>query len=247
MSGAGEAGGEGEPDPGDGTTSDGRAGPDRGGGDCPTVLVATRSPHKLVEIRELLGDLPVRFLSLEEAGVPETPAEADEEIEVHDSFAANALAKARHFHRRTGLATVADDSGLCVDALDGGPGVRTKRFAPEEAARRLGRDEANNRHLLEVLEEVPGDERGAHYHCSAAVATGEESFTVEGKVHGRIAREPRGEGGFGYDPLFVPRGRGRTFGELPPSVKQEISHRSEAFRALRPWLERLAGGDEPAG
>lgn len=212
-------------------------------GSWPRVLVATRSPHKLAEIRELLGDLSVRFASLEELGVEEIPAEADDRLEVHDTFADNAMAKARHFHGRTGLPTVADDSGLCVDALDGGPGVRTKRFAPEEEARRLGRDEANNRHLLAVMEGVPGGERGAHYHCSAAVMTDEESFTVEGKVHGRIAREPRGDGGFGYDPLFVPEGRERTFGELDPSVKQAISHRSEAFRALRPWLERLAAGE----
>lgn len=211
----------------------------------PRVLVATRSPHKLVEIRELLGDLSVAFVSLEEAGVPETPEEADERIEVHDTFAANALAKARHFHGRTGLPTVADDSGLCVDALDGGPGVRTKRFAPDAAARRLGRDEANNRQLLEVLEGIPDGNRGAHFHCSAAVVAGGESFTVEGKVHGRIAREPRGEGGFGYDPLFVPEGRDRTFGELGPEVKESISHRAEAFRALRPRLERLA--EEAAG
>lgn len=212
-------------------TGDGRA----------VVLVATRSPHKLDEIRELLGDLPVTFLSLEEAGVPETEAEADERIEVHDSFEANALAKARHFHRRTGLPTVADDSGLCVDALEGGPGVRTKRFAPDEAARRLGRDEANNRHLVETLEEVREADRGAHYHCSAAVVTDRESFTVAGKVHGRIGSSPRGEGGFGYDPLFVPEGRDRTFAELPSGVKQKISHRAEAFGKLRPWLERLAG------
>lgn len=205
----------------------------------PRVLVATRSPHKLTEIRALLGDLPVAFLSLAEAGVPETPEEADERIEVHDSFRANALAKARHFHGRTGLPTMADDSGLRVDAIDGGPGVHTKRFAPEELARRLGRDDANNRHLLTVLEDVPDGERGAHYHCSAAVVTRDESFTVEGKIHGRIARSPRGDGGFGYDPLFVPEGHERTFGELPPEVKERISHRSEAFRALRPWLETL--------
>lgn len=213
------------------------------GQERPRVLVATRSPHKLAEIRELLGDLPVDFVSLEELGVEEIPAEADDRLEVHETFADNAMAKARHFHRRAGLPTVADDSGLCVDALDGGPGVRTKRFAPEEDARRLGRDEANNRHLLAVMEEMPEGERGAHYHCSAAVVTDEGSFTVAGKVHGRIAREPRGEGGFGYDPLFVPEGRERTFGELDPSVKQAISHRSEAFRALRPWLERLATGE----
>lgn len=243
ASGAGPGEAPGRAGPGGASDGDPELEP-RDGEGRPRVLLATRSRHKAREIRDLLGNLPVTFLSLEEAGVPEIPAEADERIEVHDTFAENALAKARHFHRRTGLPTVADDSGLCVDALEGGPGVRTKRFAPEEDARRLGRDEANNRHLVEVMEEVPDGERGAHYHCSAAVVTDDESFTVDGKVHGRIAREPRGEGGFGYDPLFVPEGRDRTFGELPPEVKQAVSHRSEAFRALRPWLERLAEGDQ---
>lgn len=209
------------------------------------ILVATRSPHKLEEIRDLLGDLPVAFLSPEEAGLERRDEE--EEIEVHDTFDENAAAKARYFHRRSGLPTVADDSGLCVDALDGGPGVHTKRFAPEEMAERYGRTEANNRHLLHRMEGIPPEERGAHYHCSVAVETADESFVVQGKVHGRIARKPRGEGGFGYDPLFLLPDRGATFAELPAEVKQARSHRARAFGELRPWLETRASGRQGTG
>lgn len=215
-----------------------------GAGRRPRVLVATRSGHKLEEIRDLLGDLPVDFLSPEGAGLERRQEE--ERIEVHDTFDENAAAKARYFRERSGgLPTVADDSGLRVDALDGGPGVHTKRFAPPEMVERHGRAEANNLHLLETLEGVPPEERGAHYHCSVAVETAGESFTVQGKVHGRIAREPRGAGGFGYDPLFVVPERGGTFAELPAAVKQELSHRARAFRDLRPWLERFVRGEGP--
>lgn len=202
------------------------------------ILIATRNPHKLEEIRDLLGDLPLDFVSLAEAGVDPLPEE--EEIEVHETFAANAVAKARYFHDRTGLPTVADDSGLCVDALDGRPGVRTKRFAPEAAVERYGRDVANNLHLLRLLEGTPDRERGAEYRCVVAVETADEDFVVRGRVRGRIATEARGRGGFGYDPIFLLPDRGRTFSELPAGVKQERSHRAEAIRALRPWLESRA-------
>ena len=220
------------------TAADGGEGGEEVGAGRPRVLVAARSRHKLAEIRDLLGDLPVDFLSLEEAGLERREEESG--IEVHDTFDANAVAKARYFRARSGLPTVADDSGLCVDALDGGPGVHTKRFAPEEMAERRGRDEANNRWLLEKLEGVPEEERGAHYHCSVAVEAGDASFVLRGKVHGRIATEPAGDGGFGYDPLFVDPDHGATFAELPLEVKQSKSHRAKAFGKLRPWLERLA-------
>ncbi len=118
-----------------------------------TLLVATRSLHKLRELRELL-DLPsVRLISLEDAGIPEDPMEAD--LEAYDTFAENARAKAIYFQRTTRLPTIADDSGLCVDALDGGPGVRTKRFAPEDMVERYGRDEANILYLLQRLGGLP--------------------------------------------------------------------------------------------
>ncbi len=201
-----------------------------------TLLVATRNLHKLRELRELL-DLPsVRWISLEDAGIPEDPMEAD--LEAYDTFAENARAKAIYFQRITGLVTIADDSGLCVDALDGGPGVRTKRFAPEDMAERYGRGEANNLYLLQRLRGLPEEERGARYRCAIVYDDGEESFVVEGSVEGRIATEPRGDGGFGYDPLFIVPEYEKTFGELSPEVKADISHRARAVQAL---AERLFG------
>ena len=200
-----------------------------------TLLVATRSPHKLGELRELIGTPGLELLSLDEADVLEDPIEAD--LEVYDTFVENARAKALYFQRVTHMATIADDSGICVDALDGGPGVRTRRFAPEEMAQRYGRDEANNRFLLQKLRGVPEEERGAHYRCAIAYEDGKESFAVEGRVDGLIGTEARGSGGFGYDPLFVVPEHGRTFGELPPEVKAEISHRARAAREFAKRFE----------
>lgn len=177
-------------------------------------------------------------MSLREIGIPPEPEE--EALEPHETFAENALSKARHFHRRSGLPTLADDSGLCVDALEGGPGVRAKRFAPAEKVERWGRDEANNRFLLEKLAGLPRDRRRAHYRCAVAAVGGPGGpLVVEGAVHGRIAGSPRGTGGFGYDPLFIPREERKTYAELPPEAKLATSHRAEAFRQVRPWLERL--------
>ncbi len=201
------------------------------------LLVATRSPHKLRELRELIKPSGFQLVSLDEAGVPEDPIE--EHLEVHDSFGENARAKATYFQRSTLMPTIADDSGLCVDRLDGGPGVRTKRFAPDEMVERFGRDEANNRFLLQRLKGVPEEKRGARYRCAIAYEDGEASFVVEGAVEGRIAAEPSGEGGFGYDPLFVVPEYGETFGVLPPDVKAELSHRSRAARALAARLREL--------
>jgi XTP/dITP diphosphohydrolase len=169
--------------------------------------------------------------------VPENPIE--EHLEVYDTFEENARAKALYFQRSTLMPTIADDSGLCVDRLDGGPGVRTKRFAPEKMVDRYGRDAANNRYLLQRLEGVPEEERGARYRCAIAYEDGETSFVVEGVVEGRIAAEPSGEGGFGYDPLFVVPEYGETFGVLPPEVKATLSHRSRAARALAEKLREL--------
>ncbi len=203
------------------------------------MLVATRSRHKLAEIRDLLPDLPVELVSPVDLGLEPEPAE--ERLEVHETFADNALAKAEHFHDRCGLPTFADDSGLCVDALDGGPGVRTRRFAPEALAARIGRDAANNRHLLERLAGVPIARRGARYRCVvAAVDRRGEPFLAEGTVEGRIAESPRGTGGFGYDPLFVPKGQERTYAELPPEVKRRTSHRAQAVRRLAFWIREVA-------
>lgn len=198
------------------------------------VLIASRNAHKVAEIRNLLSDLPVRLLSPDDVGLAQSPRE--ETLERWDSFEANALAKAAWFRARTGLPTMSDDSGLCVDALGGGPGVRSRRFAPEAEVGSDGRDAANNRWLLHELRGVEEEGRAAHYRCALALCEERFRVVVFGRCDGVIATAPRGEGGFGYDPLFVVSGLGRTFGELPPSVKADRSHRAAAVRAARPWL-----------
>lgn len=210
------------------------------GGLTGPLLVATRSVHKLEEIREILCDAPVRFVGLEDLGLPELEEEA--ELEPFDSFERNALSKARYFHHRSGVPTLADDSGLCVDALSGGPGVRSKRFAPDEQAARWGRDEANNRWLLEKLVDTPPGERGAHYRCAIAIVDDLEYTTFEGSVDGSIALAPRGRGGFGYDPLFELEGAEATYAELPSETKKTTSHRARALRLALPWIEAIADG-----
>lgn len=202
---------------------------------APPLLVATRSPHKLAEIREILADLPVALVGPADLGL--AVREEEDELEPFDTFARNALSKARYFHGRSGLPTLADDSGLCVDALDGGPGVRTKRFAPEDWAERWGRDEANIRWLLERLSDVPAEARGARYRCCVALADEMSHATFDGAAEGSIAEVPRGEGGFGYDPLFLLEGGDRTYAELPERVKRATSHRAAALRAARGWIE----------
>jgi len=208
------------------------------GGDPPsrpsTLLVATRNPHKLDEIRELLGESPVRLVSLVEVGAE--PRAEEEEIERAETFAGNALAKASYFEAMTGLPTLGEDSGLCVEALGGGPGVRTRRFAPDAWARRHGRDHGNNLWLLDRLRGVPAGERGASYRCAVAVADRSGAIVFEGELRGRIAEALRGEDGFGYDPLFVLPDRGLTLGELPREVKQTVSHRARAMEKLGRWL-----------
>lgn len=210
------------------------------GGLTGPLLIATRSAHKLEEIREILGELPIRLVGIEDLGLPES--EEEDELEPFETFRANALSKARYFHHRSGVPTLADDSGLCVDALGGGPGVRTKRFAPDEWAQKWGRDAANNRWLLEQLHDVPEQHRGAHYRCAIAIVDDLEHATFEGTVNGRIAGEPRGQGGFGYDPLFVLEGGVATYAELSADTKAATSHRARALRAAIPWIRALAEG-----
>ena len=199
-----------------------------------TLLVATRNAHKLVEIRELLDDTSTTVVSLDDVGVEPHPEE--DAVEKYDTFSGNALAKARYYRRLTGLPTVADDSGLCVDALDGAPGVHSRRFAPPEFRRARTVDAANNAWLLDRLAGIPNEGRGAHYRCVLALVDGRRTLQVRGAVHGRIAERESGTNGFGYDPLFLPEGEVRTFGELPPEVKAARSHRAVAIRRLHPWL-----------
>ncbi|MGE0159694.1 MAG: non-canonical purine NTP pyrophosphatase [Gemmatimonadales bacterium] len=196
------------------------------------LLVATRSRHKVAEIREILAVVPgLELLDLEAAGVAETPEE--EHLEPHDTFEENAVSKARYFFARTGLPTVADDSGLEVDALGGGPGVRSKRFAPDEGLEGLARDRANNRHLLERLRALGSPDRSARYVCVAAlVEHGSAPLLFRGEAPGMIIDEPRGEGGFGYDAHVLDREIGVTFAEMSAADKNRRSHRGKAFSAL---------------
>jgi XTP/dITP diphosphohydrolase len=201
------------------------------------LLVATRSAHKLTEIRDILSAVAgLEVVGLDEAGLAYEGIEAT--LEPHSTFEANALSKARHFHQRSGgLPTVADDSGLEVDALDGRPGVHSKRFAPGEVDG-AERDLANNAWLLALLKGRPLEERGARYVCAVAlVEQGREPLVLRGESPGRILEAPSGSGGFGYDPVFFDPELDRTFAEISAAEKHERSHRGAAFRALARALE----------
>lgn len=203
------------------------------------LVIATRSDHKLHEIRRMLDDLPdIELVDLKEAGVEESAME--ERIEAHATFAANALAKARYFVDRTGQPVLADDSGLCVDALGGAPGVRSKRFSGRSDLRGAGLDRANNSLLLARLQDVPPDRRTAHYECAVAlVQPGGAQSIFHGRCDGVMLAEPRGTAGFGYDPLFLSDDLGVTFAEADPDEKNRVSHRARAIQAARDILREL--------
>jgi XTP/dITP diphosphohydrolase len=211
------------------------------------LLLATRSSHKAGEIREILANVPdLELLDLNDAGLPETPEE--EGIEVFETFEDNALAKALHFKLLSGLPTLADDSGLSVDALEGAPGVHSKRFAPDRGLDGQERDDDNNRYLLERLAGVPKSERSARYVCVAVLLGGPDlgldlpdPLVIRGEAEGRILDTPLGDGGFGYDPLFFDPAIGKGFAELSPEGKNSRSHRGKAFRALAARLEESHG------
>lgn len=194
----------------------------------PRLVLATRNAHKLAELRRILGDagLAVDLVGVDAFG--DVPDVAETGI----TFAENALLKAHAVAAATGLPAVADDSGLCVDVLGGAPGVFSARWSG-----RHGDDAANLNLLLAQLADVPDDHRGAHFACAAAlVRPGGGERVVEGRLAGRLVRVPRGENGFGYDPVFVPDGETRTTAELTPDEKDAISHRGRAFRGLVPHL-----------
>ena len=204
------------------------------------LLVATRSEDKLREIVPLLSHLPVRIVGLAEAGVPVTPAE--ESIERYDTFEENAAAKARYFFLASGgIPTVADDTGLAVDALHGAPGVRSKRWSnrPELDGKAL--DEANNRHLLAVLGQASN--RRARYVCVAAFADARTTLSARGETTGEITPEARGGAGFGYDPYFLSDDLGCTFGQADSADKSRVSHRGRAFRKLADELKSVFARD----
>jgi XTP/dITP diphosphohydrolase len=197
------------------------------------LLLATRNSHKVEELRPILASAG---LSVELVGMELYPDVADV-VEDRLTFAGNAAKKAREAALATGLPAVADDSGLCVDALNGMPGVFSARWAG-----RHGEDRANLELLLAQLGDVADAERGAHFACAAALAlpSGEERV-VEGRIDGLVIRAPRGDGGFGYDPIFQPLSSPLTLAEIPAEEKNAISHRSNAFRALAPLISELLG------
>jgi XTP/dITP diphosphohydrolase len=197
------------------------------------LLVASSNPGKLVEIREILGALPLELLALQDAGLP-----APDETGL--TFHENAAQKATVCAVRSGLWTLGDDSGLCVDALDGGPGVYSARYASSDVERRAK--------LLRALEGVPEARRGAHFFCAVALSAPDAGRIVraEGRVDGAIAFASRGTNGFGYDPIFLPvETPGRTLAELPAAEKNRLSHRGRALRRLLPALEGLAREGAP--
>ncbi|ADI02796.1 MAG TPA: XTP/dITP diphosphatase [Syntrophothermus lipocalidus] len=197
------------------------------------LVLATRNGKKLQELKQLLDGMGVEMLSLEQ--FPEVP-EVEEDGE---TFAENAIKKARTIAEVTGMVTLADDSGLEVDALGGSPGVHSARFAGEH-----GDDAANNAKLMDLMRGVPEEKRGARFRCVVAVAVPwGEVHLAEGTCEGKIAHEPRGDWGFGYDPLFVVEGYGRTMAELPPEVKNSISHRGRALERARAILASLWEGE----
>ena len=219
-----------------------------------TVVLATRNAAKLRELARILGaedpasqdgGAQIRLVGLDEfPGAPDVP-------ETGATFEENALLKARAIADYTGLPAVADDSGLCVDALNGMPGVLSARWAGGH-----GDDQANLELVLSQVADVPDTRRGARFVCAAALVTpgalpipggttppgppGTREWVVIGQVEGRLIRAPRGSGGFGYDPIFLPDGFGQTTAEMTAEAKDAISHRGRAFRALTPFISRLA-------
>jgi XTP/dITP diphosphohydrolase len=198
----------------------------------PEVVLATRNPGKLAELRRILDDAG---LDLKLCSVAEFPG-VDDVAETGATFAENALLKARAVAAATGLPAVSDDSGLCVDALNGMPGILSARWAG-----RHGDDEANLDLVLGQLADIPDGRRGAHFACAAALARPDGTAeVVEGRLEGTLLRERRGTNGFGYDPIFLPLDGDRTTAELSAAEKDAISHRGRAFRALVPALAALA-------
>jgi XTP/dITP diphosphohydrolase len=195
------------------------------------LLLASQNAGKLAEMRVLVDGLPFRILGPRDVGIVDSPEETG------TTFIENAILKARHYSRQSGLLTVADDSGISVDALDGGPGLYSSRFGGEGAS-----DAERNRLLLEKLAGVPTERRGARFTSAVAVARGDEVlFQAVESVEGRIAEGARGPNGFGYDPLFFYPPYDATFGEVPHEEKDRVSHRGKAFARLRSFLATLSG------
>ncbi len=211
-----------------------------GGAARPRLILATRNPGKVREIAAIYDHLGIVWLSL--ADVPEIGEVAEEGA----TYAENAAAKARVVAAAGGLPALADDSGVEIDALGGAPGIHSARFLGERAT-----DAERNARILQELEDVPDPRRTARYLAAVALALPDGSVRIcEGTCEGSIAPSPRGTGGFGYDPIFLPAGEIRTMGEIPADIKNRISHRARALRAAEPYVVevlRLYGKDRLAG
>ena len=195
------------------------------------IVLATGNAGKIREIADIFAELNIEIVAQSRLGI-ESPEETGE------TFAENALLKARFAARQSGLPAMADDSGIAVDALGGRPGVRSARYAGEEAT-----DEENLDLLLEELRDVPDTERGGGFHCAAVLAWPDdehEPVVVEAVWRGRILHERRGDGGFGYDPVFLDTDQQKTGAEMSREDKNRISHRGKAFRELRDRVRDLA-------
>ena len=193
------------------------------------LLIATTNPGKVAEIRKLLASLPIRVIGPEDLtqAVPDC-------IEQGSSFCENARIKARHWFNHSALASLADDSGLAVEALDGAPGIYSARFAGDGAT-----DRDNLEHLLERLRGVDQSKRGASFICCLALCRTNGSLVMfRGRCDGLILDHPRGRRGFGYDPVFYYPPLGKTFAQLDPEEKNRVSHRGRALQNLRKWLSR---------
>jgi len=197
------------------------------------LVLASRNDHKLREFREALPGIEILPL----------PADVELPPETGETFAENAVEKARAAYEATGLPAIADDSGIEAAALDGRPGVRSARYAGEDAS-----DEQNLQKLLDEVGEAGGDRSVAYVVALVHVTADGEEWLFENRCTGQLATEPRGSGGFGYDPAFIPDayGDGRTMAELSPDEKHAISHRGRAAKAFRDWLEARGSGDEVA-
>lgn len=197
------------------------------------LLIATNNAGKVTELRGLLSGSDLELISLKDL------SEIAEVEETGETFSENAALKAIGYARATGLVALADDSGLAVNALDGRPGVLSARYGGD------GTDFAKKMELLlEELKITENNDRGAKFVCCIAVASpnGELLFSAEGVCEGQIAESPYGNGGFGYDPIFIPTGFDLTFGQLDQSIKQKISHRSKAFEQIIPFLRHFNAG-----
>ena len=196
------------------------------------IVAATKNRHKIQEIEAITQEFGMSIISRDEAGVPDIEINEDGE-----TFEENSYKKAFEIMKLCNNITIADDSGLEVDCLDGAPGVYSARFAGKD-----GDDDANNRKLTELIMDVPYEQRtGRFVSVITMVFPDGETISARGEVEGHLLTEKRGSSGFGYDPLFVPEGYDRTFGELGPEIKNSISHRSRALARLRELLDRRRG------